>query len=100
MRQACPACPRLLSCTTNLRHTEQGRSSVAALECCRAARAEGHLAQAGARLHAQTYLLKLARSGDDGEKVFLLLESGARFHTTQAGRASCAARAAPARSQQ
>ena len=31
----------------------------------------------------QTYLLKLARSGDDGEKVFLVLESGTRFHTTQ-----------------
>ena len=31
----------------------------------------------------QTYLLKLARSGEDGEKVFLVLESGTRFHTTQ-----------------
>ncbi len=31
----------------------------------------------------QTYLLKLARSGEDGEKVFLVLESGIRFHTTQ-----------------
>ncbi len=34
---------------------------------------------------AQTYVLKLARSGEDGEKVYLLLESGARFHTTQVG---------------
>ena len=31
----------------------------------------------------QTYLLKLARSGEDGEKIFLVLESGSRFHTTQ-----------------
>ena len=31
----------------------------------------------------QTYLLKLARSGEEGEKVFLLLQSGFRFHTTQ-----------------
>ena len=34
----------------------------------------------------QTYLLKLARSGEDGEKVFLVLESGTRFHTTQVQR--------------
>ncbi len=34
----------------------------------------------------QTYLLKLARSGEDGEKVFLVLESGTRFHTTQVWR--------------
>jgi hypothetical protein len=27
-------------------------------------------------------VLKLAKSGEDGEKAFLLLESGARFHTT------------------
>ncbi len=33
----------------------------------------------------QTYILKLARSGEDGEKVLLLLESGSRFHTTQVG---------------
>ena len=32
----------------------------------------------------QTYLLKMARSGEDGEKLFILLESGMRFHTTQA----------------
>lgn len=32
----------------------------------------------------QTYVLKLAKSGSDGEKVFLLLESGSRFHTVQA----------------
>ena len=31
----------------------------------------------------QTYLLKLARSGEDGEKIFLVLESGSRFHTTK-----------------
>jgi hypothetical protein len=31
----------------------------------------------------QTYVLKLARSGEDGEKVYLLLESGSRFHTTK-----------------
>jgi hypothetical protein len=30
-------------------------------------------------------VLKLAKSGSDGEKVFLLLESGARFHTVQVG---------------
>ena len=34
-------------------------------------------------LRVQTYVLKLAKSGEDGEKVFLLLESGARFHTTE-----------------
>jgi hypothetical protein len=32
----------------------------------------------------QTYVLKLSKSGSDGEKVFLLLESGTRFHTVQA----------------
>lgn len=32
---------------------------------------------------SQTYILKLSRSGEDGEKVLLLLESGSRFHTTQ-----------------
>jgi hypothetical protein len=31
----------------------------------------------------QTYLLKLQRSGEDGYKTFLLMESGQRFHTTQ-----------------
>lgn len=31
----------------------------------------------------QTYLLKLARSGEEGEKVFVVLESGTRFHTTK-----------------
>jgi hypothetical protein len=29
-------------------------------------------------------VLKLAKSGTEGEKVFLLLESGSRFHTVQA----------------
>ena len=29
-------------------------------------------------------MLKLARSGEDGEKVLLLIESGVRFHTVQA----------------
>lgn len=28
-------------------------------------------------------MLKLARSGEDGEKVYLVLESGTRFHTTK-----------------
>ena len=32
----------------------------------------------------QTYVLKLARSGEDGDKVLLLIESGARFHTVEA----------------
>ena len=36
----------------------------------------------------QTYLLKLARSGEEGEKVFLLIESGTRFHTTEVGLAA------------
>ena len=31
----------------------------------------------------QTYMLKLSKSGEEGEKVFLVLESGTRFHTTQ-----------------
>ena len=31
----------------------------------------------------QTYMLKLAKSGEDGDKVFLVLESGSRFHTTK-----------------
>lgn len=31
----------------------------------------------------QTYLLKLQKSGEDGFKTFLVLESGQRFHTTQ-----------------
>ncbi|KAK9837244.1 hypothetical protein WJX81_001363 [Elliptochloris bilobata] len=34
-------------------------------------------------IDAKTYLLKMARSGEDGEKIFILLESGTRFHTTQ-----------------
>ena len=34
----------------------------------------------------QTYVLKLARSGEDGDKVLLLIESGARFHTVEVGR--------------
>ena len=33
----------------------------------------------------QTYVLKLSKSGGDGDKVFLLLESGARLHTTEVG---------------
>ena len=37
------------------------------------------------RTFVQTYVLKMARSGEDGEKVFLLLESGSRFHTTEVG---------------
>ncbi|KAK9805687.1 hypothetical protein WJX72_012021 [[Myrmecia] bisecta] len=34
-------------------------------------------------INAKTYMLKLAKSGEDGEKAFLVLESGTRFHTTQ-----------------
>ncbi|KAK9797102.1 hypothetical protein WJX73_010610 [Symbiochloris irregularis] len=34
-------------------------------------------------VNAKTYLLKLARSGEEGEKVFLLMESGLRFHSTK-----------------
>ena len=30
----------------------------------------------------QTYMLKLARSGEDADKAFVVLESGTRFHTT------------------
>jgi hypothetical protein len=39
----------------------------------------------------QTYVLKLSKSGSDGEKVFLLLESGSRFHTVQASQQDQAA---------
>jgi hypothetical protein len=42
-----------------------------------------HAASELLRKHTQTYVLKLAKSGSDGEKVFLLLESGTRFHTVQ-----------------
>ena len=31
----------------------------------------------------QTLMLKVARSGDDGEKVLVIMESGVRFHATQ-----------------
>ncbi|GLI62598.1 hypothetical protein VaNZ11_005137 [Volvox africanus] len=34
-------------------------------------------------LTPKTYVIKLARSGEEGEKVYLLLESGSRFHTTK-----------------
>lgn len=34
-------------------------------------------------LRLQTYVLKLARSGEDGEKILLLIESGVRMHTVQ-----------------
>eukprot|EP00891_Asterochloris_glomerata_P005087 jgi/Astpho2/5087/fgenesh1_pg.00072_%23_10_t len=34
-------------------------------------------------LNPKTYMLKLSKSGEEGEKVFLVLESGTRFHTTQ-----------------
>lgn len=30
----------------------------------------------------QTYIIKVARTGEDGEKVHLLLEAGVRFHST------------------
>ena len=36
----------------------------------------------------QTYLLKMSRSGEEGEKTFLLLEAGVRLHTTEV-RHSC-----------
>ncbi|EFJ40301.1 hypothetical protein VOLCADRAFT_69736 [Volvox carteri f. nagariensis] len=39
-------------------------------------------------LTPKTYVIKLARSGEDGEKVYLLLESGSRFHTTKVGEKS------------
>ncbi|KAL4425918.1 hypothetical protein ABPG75_009934 [Micractinium tetrahymenae] len=35
-------------------------------------------------INPKTYVLKLARSGEDGDKVLLLIESGARFHTVEA----------------
>lgn len=31
----------------------------------------------------QTLLLKVARSGEDGEKVLVIMESGVRFHATE-----------------
>jgi hypothetical protein len=31
----------------------------------------------------QTYVMKLSKSGGEGEKFFVLLESGLRFHTTE-----------------
>jgi predicted ribosome quality control (RQC) complex YloA/Tae2 family protein len=31
----------------------------------------------------QTLILKVAKSGDDGEKVLVILESGVRFHATE-----------------
>ncbi|KAK9841572.1 hypothetical protein WJX74_008143 [Apatococcus lobatus] len=34
-------------------------------------------------IDARVYLFKLSQSGEDGQKIFLLLESGLRFHTTQ-----------------
>ena len=34
----------------------------------------------------QTLLLKVARSGEDGEKVLVLVEAGVRFHATQYAR--------------
>lgn len=44
-----------------------------------------HAQYAHTTLTHQTYVLKLAKSGSEGEKVFLLLESGSRFHTVQVG---------------
>ncbi|KAI7842328.1 hypothetical protein COHA_003968 [Chlorella ohadii] len=35
-------------------------------------------------INPKTYVLKLAKSGEDGDKVLLLIESGARFHTVEA----------------
>ncbi|GFH06695.1 uncharacterized protein HaLaN_01365 [Haematococcus lacustris] len=34
-------------------------------------------------MNVKTYVLKLARAAEEGEKLFLLLESGSRFHSTQ-----------------
>jgi predicted ribosome quality control (RQC) complex YloA/Tae2 family protein len=34
-------------------------------------------------ISAKTYVLKLSKSGEEGEKHLLLLESGARFHTIE-----------------
>ena len=39
-------------------------------------------------------MLKLSKSGTEGEKVYLLMESGARIHTTQASTLSCSQTAA------
>ncbi|KAL4420985.1 hypothetical protein ABPG77_001304 [Micractinium sp. CCAP 211/92] len=35
-------------------------------------------------INPKTYVLKLARSGEDGDKVLLLIESGVRYHTVEA----------------
>ncbi|PSC75362.1 nuclear export mediator factor Nemf-like isoform X1 [Micractinium conductrix] len=35
-------------------------------------------------INPKTYVLKLARSGEDSDKVLLLVESGVRFHTIEA----------------
>ena len=35
-------------------------------------------------INPKTYVLKLARSGEDGEKVLLVVESGVRLHTIEA----------------
>ena len=37
----------------------------------------------------QTYLLKMSRSGEEGEKTFLLLEAGVRLHTTEVCKWCC-----------
>jgi hypothetical protein len=37
-------------------------------------------------LSGKTYVLKMSKSGGEGEKCFLLLESGSRFHTTEVRR--------------
>ena len=34
-------------------------------------------------INPKTYVLKLARSGEDGEKALLLIESGVRLHTVE-----------------
>ncbi|CAL8464758.1 g4293 [Coccomyxa elongata] len=34
-------------------------------------------------VNSKTYIIKLSKSGEDGEKALLVLESGVRFHTTQ-----------------
>ena len=51
---------------------------------CAASTARVQAAEVGCpECHMQTYIMKLARSGEDGEKVHIVLESGVRFHTTQ-----------------
>jgi predicted ribosome quality control (RQC) complex YloA/Tae2 family protein len=36
-------------------------------------------------INPKTYVIKLARSGEDSDKVLLLVESGMRFHMIEVG---------------